>query len=60
MLPKLAKAQSNCPRLAYGNKAFNLQAAAAKSGETLQEVASARPCYAQCTNTACFLCLCDV
>lgn len=32
-MPKLAKAQATSPRLAYGNKAFNLQAAAAKSDE---------------------------
>lgn len=29
IVPKLANAQVKCPRLAYGNKAFNLQAAAA-------------------------------
>lgn len=32
---KLAKAQSKCPRIAYGSKAFNLQAAAAKTVERL-------------------------
>lgn len=59
IVPKLAEAQAKCPGLAYGNKAFNLQAAEAnfRPGETLQKVISARPV---CKNTAWFSWLCDV